>query len=99
MNLNSKYGECSPNIIQPYSWLDIMRNHEVIVWLKWVNQNICQQMNADTYTTTDVKVRIATGMLNKIKSLTAMEGIQIHKNLVDNLKQLRIDIELEQLPF
>lgn len=99
MNLNSKYGECSPNIIQPYSWLDIMRNHEVIVWLKWVNQNICQQMVADTYTTTDVKVRIATGMLNKIKSLTAMEGIQIHKNLVDNLKQLRIDIELEQLPF
>jgi hypothetical protein len=56
-------------------------------------------MVADTYTTTDVKVRIATGMLNKIKSLTAMEGIQIHKNLVDNLKQLRIDIELEQLPF
>lgn len=99
MNLNSKYGECSPNIIQPYSWLDIMRNHDIIVWLKWVNQNICQQMYADTYTTTDVKVRIATGMLNKIKSLTAMEGIQIHKNLVDNLKQLRIDIELEQLPF
>ena len=99
MNLKSKYGECSPNIIQPYSWLDIMRNHELIVWLKWVNQNICQQITADTYTTTDVKVRIATGMLNKIKSLTDMEGIQVHKNLVDNLKQLRIDIELEQLPF
>lgn len=99
MNLKSKFGECSPNIIQPYSWLDIMSNHELIVWLKWVNENICQQMLVDTYVTTDVKVRIATGMLNKIKSLTAMEWIQIHKNLVENLKKLSIEIDLERLPF
>lgn len=99
MNLMSRFGECSHTIIQPYSWLDIMHNHELIVWLRWVNKNICQQILIDTYVTTDVKVRIATGMLNKIKSLTDMEGIQIHKNLVDNLKKLSIEIDLERLPF
>ena len=99
MNLMSKFGECSPNIIQPYSWLDIMHNHELIVWLKWVNKNICQQLYTDTYITTGVKVRIATGMLNKIRSLTDMEGITIHKNHVDNLKKISIEIDLERLPF
>lgn len=98
-SLKSMFGECSDNIIQPNDWLKTMRNHEMIVWLRWVNENICQQITADTYTTTDVKVRIATGMLNKIKSLTDEEGIQIHRNLIENLKQLRIDVELEQLPF
>jgi DNA-binding LytR/AlgR family response regulator len=56
-------------------------------------------MVVDTCVTTDVKVRIATGKLNKIKSLTDEEGIQIHRNLVENLKKLSIEIDLERLPF
>lgn len=99
IDLASKYGECSHNIIQPFSWLDIMRKHDVIVWLRWINSNICQRFYVDDWKTMDVKLRIATGMLNKLTSLTDEEKIKIHCNLTTNVKKAKIDVELESLPF
>lgn len=99
MDLLKPYIECSNNIIQPYSWLWIMRNHELIVWLRWVNENICQKLDSDIYKSTDVKVRIATGMLNKIESLDDIDKIRIHYNFVNNIKKLSIDVALSKLPF
>lgn len=99
INLTSRYGECSDIIIQPNDWLKTMRNHEMIVWLRWVNSNICQRFYVDDWKTMDVKLRIATGMLNKLTSLTDEEKIRIHCNLTTNVKKAKIDVELEELPF
>lgn len=99
LHIMSRYGWTSSAIISPYSSFKLFSDKELLHWLSWVNKNICQQIVVDTCITTDVKVRIATGMLNKIKSLTDEEGIQIHRNLVENLKKLSIEIDLERLPF
>ena len=99
LRIMSRYGCTSPAIISPYSSFKLFSDKELLNWLSWVNKNICQQIVVDTCVTTDVKVRIATGKLNKIKSLTDEEGIQIHRNLVENLKKLSIEIDLERLPF
>ena len=99
LHIMSRYGCTSSAIISPYSNFKLFSDKELLHWLSWVNKNICQQIVVDTCVTTDVKVRIATGMLNKIKSLTDEEGIQIHRNLIENLKKLSIEIDLERLPF
>lgn len=85
--------------IYPYSWLKVMRNHSLIMWLWWVNDNICDKLDTDLYRTTMVKVRIATGMLNKLDSLTDSEKNEIHRYLTDNINKavfLRIE---RDLPF
>ena len=99
LHIMSRYGFTSSAIISPYSSFKLFSNKELLHWLSWVNKNICQQIVVDAYVTTDVKVRIATGKLNKIKSLTDEEGIQIHRNLIENLKKLSIEVDLERLPF
>ncbi len=85
--------------IRPFNWLRIMCDHEMIMWLIWVNENICQQLKTDYYKTTDVKLRIATGMLNRIESLTDEEKIQIHSNLTNNIRAEMYRIQEELLPF
>lgn len=77
----------------------IMPNPDVIGWVMWVNKNICQNLKTDYYKTTDVKLRIATGMLNNIQSLTDLEKIQIHSNLVRNVRLEIGLIQEETLPF
>lgn len=99
LRIMSRYGCTSSAIIDPYSSFKLFSDKELLHWLSWVNKNICHQMVVDTCVTTDVKVRIATGKLNKIKSLTDEEGIQIHRNLIENLKKLSIEVDLERLPF
>lgn len=87
----------SGDAIYPYSWLRIMRNHDLITWLWWVNDNICDQLSIDNYNTVQVKLRIATGMLNKLESLTDMEKTEIHTNLTTNVQNaffLRLEREL-----
>ena len=85
--------------IDPFDWLRIMSNHEMIMWLIWINENICQKLLTDEYKTTDVKLRIATGMLNRIQSLTDLEKIQIHSNLTNNVRLEIGRIQDDQLPF
>lgn len=94
---------CCTKCISPTSWVKtVMFNHELITWLAWVNKNICLPIKEDTektFNTTEVKLRIATGMLNKIESLTDLEKIQIHMNLTENVREERIKIVLDYLPF
>lgn len=85
--------------IYPYSWLKIMRNHPLIVWLWWVNDNICDKLDTDRYSTIMVKLRIAISMLYMLSSLTDEEKREIHKNLTTNVHNaIRIRME-EDLPF
>lgn len=72
---------------------------KVIDWLRWVNRNICLNMGLDSEKTIMVKLRIATGMLNNIESLTDLEKIQIHSNLTDNVHRELVFIRCDGLPF
>ena len=95
-----RYGVMMSNAcISPFNVVTCMCNHDLRKWLEWVNLNICLQINSDTTITTGVKLRIATGMLNKLESLTDLEKIQIHSNLVRNVKKEEYDILTEDLPF
>lgn len=86
--------------IEPVDYINVvMRKPDLIRWIMWVNVNICQQLITDNSITTGVKLRIATGMLNKLESLTDLEKIQIHSNLVRNVKKEEYDILTEDLPF
>lgn len=78
----------------------IMSNPDIWTWLEWVNKNICHRIYYDdSYTTIMVKVRIATGMLNNIKSLTDSEKIEIHTNFTRNVQSEFDRIFDENLPF
>lgn len=94
-----KHTKYTSNAIYPYSWLKVMRNHSLIMWLWWVNENICDKLDTDLYRTTMVKVRIATGMLNKLDSLTDLEKNEIHKYLTDNVNNAVFTRIEADLPF
>lgn len=86
--------------IGPVDYINtVMPNPDLIRWIMWVNKHVCHKLTVDNYITTGVKLRIATGMLNKLESLTDLEKIQIHSNLVLNIKKEQNAIVLEDLPF
>ena len=89
----------STDCISPIEWMQIMPHRGAIKWLSWVNENICLQLDIDDFRTTDVKLRIATGMLNKIESMPDILKIQIHSSLTTNIKQEWSKIINEDLPF
>lgn len=72
---------------------------KIVNWFKWVNENICLTLDIDHYKTIGVKLRIATGMLNNIESLTDEEKIQIHSNLTSNVWNEYELIQTSLLPF
>lgn len=98
---SDRYGvPSSIKCISPFNdkvtcWL----NSDVREWLEWVNLNICLHIASDTDKTTGVKLRIATGMLNKIESLSDIEKIQIHSNLTNNVYEEKFLLINGELPF
>lgn len=68
----------------------------------WINKNILLQLTKDTYITTEVKIRIATGMINKLvaqEKLNKDYGMVAHDILVANIRELQNDMMDEELPF
>lgn len=86
-------------IIAPFSWIKIMRLTDVLEWGRWVNKNIVFNLERDTAQTTGVKLRIATCMLNKIKSLSDEDKKIIHNNLITNVYDEMFKVAVSQLPF
>lgn len=90
-------------VLTPWSddvkWSDVMSKPDVCDWIRWVNVNICHKLKKDSFTTTDVKLRIATGMLNKIVSLSDKQKIRIHLNLTNNVHNEVWRLMDEILPF
>lgn len=91
--------------IAPFNLIKCTTNSSLRNWIKWVNKNIILQLWCDEERTTLVKLRIATGMLNKINEdertiyISPIEKIQIHSNLTNNvLKEIK-NIQLNDLPF
>ena len=59
----------SSAIISPFPKQICITNKELRIWLNWVNRNIVLRLGLDYEMTIRVKMRIASGMLSKIKSL------------------------------
>ncbi len=83
-----------------YMWAKIMSNFDVVDLLKWINNNIVVGLFANEgYYTIQVKLRIATGMLNKITSLSDAQKQKLHSNLTENVNDLWFIRVSRDLPF
>ena len=68
----------------------------------WINKNILVQLDTLESKTLEVRLRIATAMLNKAidtNNINRLIGVVIHDNFVKNLKQLYFDLNVDELPF
>jgi hypothetical protein len=89
--------------------IDEERMYEYILQYKglsdliyWINKNILMQIDALESKTLEVRLRIATSMLNKVineKKINKLVGVVIHDNFVKNLKRLYFDLSIDELPF
>lgn len=80
----------------------IWQNEGLTNFLRWINRNIVLGLGIDSYKTTAVKLRIATGMLNKLVDANTIESKCaniIHDRLVFNVESERILLINEDLPF
>lgn len=89
----------SSAIISPFSKQICITNKELRIWLNWVNRNIVLRLGLDYELTIRVKIRIASGMLSKIKSLTQIDKLQIFANLIENINTDFEIMATEDLPF
>lgn len=89
----------SSAIISPYPKQICITNKELRIWLNWVNRNIVLRLGLDYELTIRVKMRIASGMLSKIKSLTQIDKLQIFANLIENINTDFEIMATEDLPF
>ena len=89
--------ECDYDIIY-----EIWRNsrlHDIIVW---INKKITLEIGKLDYRAIDVRLRIATNMLNKLVNegfLSRDLNMRIHYMLVTNVRQEMSAINVEDLPF
>lgn len=89
----------SSAIISPFPKQICITNKELRIWLNWVNRNIVLRLGLDYEMTIRIKMRIASGMLSKIKSLTQIDKLQIFANLIENINTDFEIIATEDLPF
>lgn len=78
---------------------DCSYNNELYQLRKWITFNIALNLGLDSITTTQVKIRIATGMLNNISSLTDSEKNRVHETFTHSVQQAINEIVDEELPF
>lgn len=84
------------------NYIESMYSHAMLNIIRWVNENIVMCVIDDNIITSNVKMRIATGMLNKAvdeNKLNKDYAILAHDILVANIAELRFDLATEQLPF
>ena len=89
----------SSAIISPFPKQICITNKELRIWLNWVNRNIVLRLGLDYEMTIRVKMRIASGMLSKIKSLTNIDKLQIFANMIENINTEIQIMTVEDLPF
>lgn len=69
---------------------------------KWITKNIILEIQKDNMQTMNVKIRIAVDMMNKIENeefISKQIALVYFNNIVTNVRQLKIDLDLEDLPF
>ncbi len=85
------------NPISPKHAAACLINHNVRKIVHWVNENIVLNLYKDDFVTTSVKLRIATGMLNKLSDKDL--SISLHDMLVLGIKREQRRIINQELPF
>lgn len=68
----------------------------------WINKSILTQLDILESKTLEVRLRIATSMLNKViqeNNINKLVGVIIHDNFTKNLRQLYFDLKMDELPF
>jgi hypothetical protein len=81
---------------------EICINSDLRRIVRWVNKTIVLQLGIITYETIGVRLRIATGMLNKLiyeGRIPKKTGMLIHLTLVSNLNREISAITTQDLPF
>lgn len=81
---------------------EIWRNKPLHDILIWVNKKITLQLGIADYRTLGVRMRIATGMLNKLTKeglLSKDMNINIHENFINAINGELSLINTEDLPF
>ena len=73
-------------------------NKDVQKVLTWIQTKIVLNLGCDYYKTSDVLIRIATGMLDKC-NIPREYKILFQGNMVKNLNAERVRINLSELPF
>ena len=75
---------------------------EAIDVLRWINRRIVFEIPNIDYRTVEVRIRIASGMLNKLvyKGIIPKNiGIIYHSRLVHRVRQILGAVNVEDLPF
>lgn len=75
---------------------------ELISVLRWVNKNILCEFNIYNERSLNVKIRIATSMLNNLVKnnvVKKQDAMIIHDNMVHNINFLNNRLSCEELPF
>lgn len=81
---------------------EIWRNDSLLDLLRWVNKKIVLTLGVADYRTIGVRMRIATGMLNKLvyeDKISMKIGACIHNNFVTTINREISAINTEDLPF
>lgn len=77
---------------------EIWRNPALRAIVRWINQKIVLELGIAKYQTINVRLRIATGMINNL-NLSKNLAISIHSHLVKNIQREMGLINTEDLPF
>lgn len=80
----------------------ILQNRVLEHVIHWINLKILAQLKTLESKTLEVRIRIATSMLNSAiqnNNLKPIWGIIMHDNFVKNLKELYFDLQIDELPF
>ena len=80
----------------------VWSNEDLHKIIRWVNRNITLIIGIADYRTIDVRMRIATNMMDKLVdngSLSSTLSIVMFGNLISNVRQELGMISIEDLPF
>ena len=78
------------------------KNDKVRTVEYWITSNIFILLNDLHPKTLDVRIRIATSMMNKLVNegkLNREMSILFHQGFVENLYKVKYDLQMESLPF
>lgn len=88
------------NNVQLYlNFLDVVLNRDLRELNVWINKNIVLQFGNMSEKTFDVRMRIATSMLNKCQSINDDKKREVHEHLIKRMTIEFYSVVNESLPF
>lgn len=69
---------------------------------KWITEKLILTITQDNYITTNVKLRIAVDMMNRLEyegTISKNTALIYFSNIIANIKELKNNVEMDKLPF